>query len=319
MLIPPHKGGIFFYMKNMVEFEAMEQPTETKQVEWWILELLPKGKLVLLSAEGGTGKTSLAAYLAMELAKKDARVCYWSFEDSPQDFTNKGMRHYNISIIHTTDDKPFSPTEENITSLWNFLVEDCTDLLIIDPIAQLADGDINDNQKVRALLAPFIEMADQLEITILGIHHFRKPSKGGGGSVKHSATGAAAWVNSARHCLSLVKNDDGDLLLEVSKSNIAKTGTSWEVRTEINKYAYKVVGLDRAEDGAAQAALEEPKKKRIPPVVAALKDEFDIGQAFTLTDVMRLGNFKSFYNYKDRNPNEFQELEKDGKKAWIFI
>lgn len=306
-------------MKNIVEFEALEQPLEPKQIEWWIPELLPKGKLVLLSAEGGTGKTSLAAYLAMELAKKDVRVCYWSFEDDPQDFTNKGMRHYNIMPVHVVDDKEFIPTEDNVTALWNFLAENCTGLLIIDPIAQLASGDINDNQKVRALLAPFVQMASQLDMTILGIHHFRKPGKVGGGSVKHSATGAAAWVNSARHCLSLVKNDDGDLLLEVSKSNIAKTGTSWEVRTEINKYAYKVVGLDRVEDGAAQAALEEPKKKRIPPVMAALKEEFDIGQAFTLSDVDRLGNRKSFYNYKDRNPNEFQELEKDGKKAWIFI
>lgn len=292
---------------------------EIKETEWWIPELLPKNKLVLLSAEGGTGKTSLAAYLAMELAKKDVRVAYWSFEDNPQDFTNKGMYHYNISIMHAVGDKVFTATEENITSLWNFLVEDGVEFLIIDPIAQLASGDINDNQKVRALLAPFIEMADQAGITILGIHHFRKPSKGSGGSVKHSATGAAAWVNSARHCLSLVKNEVGDLLLEVSKSNIARTGTAWEVETEVTKYAYKVTGLNRVEDGAAQAALSEPSKKRVPPVVTALKEEFDIGKAFTLNDVMRLGNVKSFYNYKSRNPDEFQELEKDGKKAWIFV
>lgn len=305
-----------------IEFENKEKAVSRELTEWWIPDLLPKAKLTLLSAEGGTGKTSLACYLAMRLAPK-ARIAYWSFEDTPQDFRNKDVDHYNIDFIHTKDEKPFTATKEEIEALWRFLYDSGTDVLIIDPIAQLASGDTNDNQKVRALLAPFNEMCDGLQLTILGIHHFRKPSRagGGGGSIKHNATGAAAWVNTARHCLSLVKNNDGDLLLEVSKSNIARTGTSWEVQTEITPYAFKVTGLEQTEDGAAQEALENPGKKHIPPVIANLHKEFALGQAFNLDDVGRLGNRKSFYNYKDRNPIEFQEcaVRKDGKKSWIFI
>lgn len=301
------------------DFENKEKVKEKSVNEWWIDNLLPKAKLTLLSAEGGTGKTSLAGYLAMRLADR-ARVAYWSFEDDPQDFKNKDVDHYNIEFIHTKNEEPFTGSKEDFTSLWNFLYDGGFDILIIDPIAQLASGDTNDNQKVRALLAPFNEMCEGLQLTVLGIHHFRKPGKGGG-SIKHNATGAAAWVNTARHCLSLVRNDFGDLLLEVAKSNIARTGTAWEVQTAVDEYAFKVTGITRTDDGAAQTALEDPSKKRIPPVILALKEEFNIGRPFNLDDVDSVGNRKSFYNYMDRNPNEFQEClhKKDGKKAWIFV
>lgn len=132
--------------------------------------------------------------------------------------------------------------------------------------------------------------------------------------------GASAWVDTARHVLSLVKNDNDQRFLEVVKSNITKTGKSWEVFMDENSYgAFVVTGLEEAPDYSAQKALDEPEKKRETPVIKVLKDEFGIGKPFTLEDVERCGNRKTFYNWRLRNPGRYQTLEKDGKKAWIFI
>lgn len=317
---------MYSYNKKREErkFLFIEQPTSKSLEQWWIKDVLPKRRLTLLSAMGGTGKTSLAAYWAKELAKnKGARIAYWSFEDSPQDFTNKIGKVDLLYFIKEEQDRPIDlQNEDDVANLNNFLLDNGIDILIVDPISTLLSGDTNDNQKVRALLNPLLQMTEDIELTILGIHHFRKPGKAGGGSARGNIMGASAWVDTARHVLSLVKNDNGQRFLEVVKSNIAPTGTSWEVETDVNLWgAFVVTGLFEAEEGSAQKALDEPEKKREAPVIKNLKNEFGIGRPFNLSDVDRLGNRKSFYNWLHSNSDKFQicENKKDGKQAYIFI
>lgn len=302
----------------------MEQPQGMSSEKWWIPGLLPKERLTLLSAMGGTGKTSLAAYLAKRLAmEQQARVFYWSFEDRPQDFTNKIGKVDLLYFMHEENERPINLTDENDNiALNNFLCENGADILIIDPISALLNGDTNDNQKVRAMLNPLLKMTEDIGITILGIHHFRKPSKSGSASARGSIMGASAWVDSSRHVLSLVKNDRDQRFLEVVKSNISRTGHAWEVFTDITSYGHFIVtGMADAEYMAAQKALEEPDNERVAPVIQNLKAEFDLGQPFNLDDIMRCGNFKSFYNWRKAHPGAWQECKrkKDGKKTYIFV
>lgn len=306
-----------------LNFVMMEQPENSSHEQWWIPGLLPKRRLTLLSAMGGTGKTSLAAHLAKRLAtEQQARVFYWSFEDTPQDFTNKIGKIDLLYFMHEKDEKPINlGDEKDSIALNNWLYEQGADILIIDPISALLSGDTNDNQKVRAMLNPLLRMTDDLQLTILGIHHFRKAGKGGG-DARCNIMGASAWVDSSRHVLSLVKNDQDQRFLEVVKSNISKTGQSWEVFTGLNDYGhFCVTGMADAEDGAVQRALESPEEERVAPVIRSLKAEFDLGQPFNLDDIRRCGNFKSFYNWKKAHPGAWQECEKkkDGKKSYIFI
>lgn len=309
--------------KRELDFEIMDQPNELSYEKWWIPGLLPKRRLTLLSAMGGTGKTSLAAYLAKRLAtEQQAHVFYWSFEDTPQDFTNKVGKVDLLYFMHEREESPINlANEKDNLALNNWLYEQGADILIIDPISALLSGDTNDNQKVRAMLNPLLRMTDDLQLTILGIHHFRKPGRGGG-DARGSIMGASAWVDSSRHVLSLVKNDQDQRFLEVVKSNISKTGQSWEIFTGVNAYGhFCVTGMAEAEDGSAQKALEAPEEERMAPVVQKLKEEFDLGQPFNLDDVDRLGNRKSFYNWKNAHPGAWQECgkKKDGKKSYIFI
>lgn len=168
--------------RKEVEFEFLEQPETRRADSWWIPGLLPKKRLTLLSAMGGTGKTSLAAFLARKLINERlAHVAYWSFEDTPQDFTNKIGKMDLLYFIHEKEERPIDLSKENDNiALNNFLGENGIDILIIDPISALLSGDTNDNQKVRAMLNPLIRMTEDIELTILGIHHFRKPGHAGG-------------------------------------------------------------------------------------------------------------------------------------------
>lgn len=310
---------------RILKFNFEDIPNECKPERWWIQGLLPKERLVLLAAQGGTGKTSLAVYLSKYLAENyGTRVIYWAFEDDKDDFARKtggavpGLRILTGIETERGEEYDFDIRNyDDFANLNNMLVNEGIDLLVIDPISALLDGDSNDNQVVRKMLNRLRNLAENTGATILGIHHFRK--QGASASVRNNIIGASAWVDTPRHVLSLVKNDVGQRFLEVSKSNIAEVGTSWEVFMERQKNGYAVTGLSFAEVGAAQKALEEPRKKRENPTIKALKSEFGIGKAFTLTDVKEAGAISSFYSWLKRHQGEYQELEKDGKKAWIFV
>ena len=306
-------------------FCALAMPKETKKQEWWIPDLLPKERLVLLAAQGGTGKTSFAFYLADLLTRRGlktedgdpVRVAYWSFEDEPQDFVNKAGYNENVVFIKWQNEHWFGEREDDLEKLEDFLFTWNAHILFIDPISALLDDDGDNNQAVRKMLNRMLKATSDIGVTIVGIHHFRKG--GGAQSVRNSIMGASSWVDTARHTLSLVKNEAGQLFLEVSKSNIAKVGTSWEVFSDVDEYGYHITGFLEVADGTAQKALEEPKKRQENPTIKALKSEFGIGKAFVLDDVRAHGSVSSFYSWIKRNPDRYQELEKDGRKAWIFL
>ena len=310
---------------RILKFNLEDIPNEYKPERWWIQDLLPKGRLVLLAAQGGTGKTSLAVYLSKYLAENEgARIIYWAFEDDRDDFARKtggvvpGLRILTGIETERGEEYDFDIKDyDDYADLNDALVDEGIDLLVIDPISALLDGDSNDNQAVRKMLNRLRNLAENTGATVLGIHHFRK--QGASASVRNNIIGASAWVDTPRHVLSLVKNDVGQRLLEVSKSNIAEVGTSWEVFMESQKGGYIVTGLSSAEAGAAQKALEDPKKRRENPTIKILKDKFGLGGAFTLTDVKEAGAISSFYSWLKRHEGEYQVLEKNGKKAWILI
>lgn len=291
--------------------------------DWWVKGLLPKGRLVLLAAQGGTGKTSVALYLAKTLAQRGTRVLYWSFEEDEQDFTNKIGKVAGLDIIDNTETDIDLSKEEETIELNNFLFENGYDVLVIDPISALLDGDTNDNQKVRRMLNSLISITKNLGVTVLGIHHFRKPGRTGVENIRGAIIGASAWVDTARlvHCL--VKDKiGGGLYIETVKSNISRTGTSWEVAHHIDEDRGIIVeDIVPIEDGMGQKVLDSPEKEVVTPVIAALKELFPIGEMFNLDDVASAGSVASFYRWLSKHPDEYQvcEKKKDGKKAYIFI
>ena len=102
-----------------MNIKLAEQPAIPTIQDWWIKGLLPKGRLVLLAAQGGTGKTSVALYLAKILAQRGVRTLYWSFEEDEQDFTNKIGKITGLDIVDNTETEIDLSKEEGVVELNN--------------------------------------------------------------------------------------------------------------------------------------------------------------------------------------------------------
>ncbi len=105
-------------------------------------------------------------------------------------------------------------------------------LLIVDPIsAYMGKSDSHVNAEVRAVLAPFAELAAEMHIAILCVSHLRK----GEGQALHRTMGSLAFVAAARAAWVVCKdNSDPErrLLLSVKNNLAADVGSGLAYRIE---------------------------------------------------------------------------------------
>lgn len=307
-----------------MKIEIDEQKNPPSKQEWWIKGLVPKRRLMLLSAQGGTGKTAVAQYISKILVQRGVRILYWNFEEDGDDFTNKlGGKLTGLDVVVRENTEVDFTSEDDVRAFNNYLCENGYDIFIADPVSALLDGDSNDNQKVRKLLNALNLLTRNAGVTVIGIHHFRKPGRGGIENIRGAVIGASAWVDTARLVLCLVKDKvGGNMYLEAVKSNISKTGGSWAVEYHVDEdWGMFVDGIVPAGEGMGQKVLDSPDKEVVPPVIEALKEKFAIGQMFNSDDIKEAGALSSFYYWATKHPNEYQicQKKKDGKKAYIFI
>jgi putative DNA primase/helicase len=110
-------------------------------------------------------------------------------------------------------------------------------LLIIDPINSYIGGDTDtykDNQ-VRSVLAPLSDMAQKLNIAILGIMHNRK---GSGGKAVHASLGSIGYQGLARvTCMVATDRDNPERRIFVpAKSNVGRVngnGLAYSIETRL--------------------------------------------------------------------------------------
>lgn len=329
-----------FDQKN-IRFKAVPIPKTPKVQKWWIPGILPQGRLILLSAGGGVGKSSLCCYLAKTLYdEQGVRTLYFAFEDDPSDFTNKlgyteGLRLLEIENVKVLEDE-YGEYEKVSTgffdykdeSHWGRLGELMNEigarLLVVDPISQLYGDDENDGQKVRQFMIKFRNFAAERGITVVAIHHNRKDIKVGA----NNARGSTSWTDVPRHHLTFAEDDMGHKFLEVRKTNLTKSGLSWEAYYDIRKIVdgegnvgdvLSITGLTQVEDWAV--ANLNKRGDNTPLIIKRLKDKYAIGQSFNRDDINQLGSLSEFYKWRAAHPEEYQtcEKKKNGQTAFIFI
>lgn len=329
------------YDQGITKFRAVRIPKKPKVQKWWIPSILPEGRLVLLTAGGGVGKSSLCCYLAKTLYEEQGvKTLYYAFEDDPTDFTNKigytdGIRLLEIESVKYSEDE-YGKYTKTTTGVFNFKDEghweqlgDLMDeigarILIVDPVTQLYGDDENDGQKVRQFMIKFRDFAVKKNITVVAIHHNRKDVKAG----TNNARGSTSWTDVARHHLTFAEDDLGHKFLEVYKTNLTKRGLSWEAYYDIKKIiddegnvgdVLAVTGLVQVEDWAVTNIGK--RLDNTPLVVRNLKERYAIGQPFNRNDIEQSGSLTAFYEWRKSYPEESQECKekKGGQKAFIFI
>jgi len=200
-------------------------------VQYVIKPILPdKGKL-LISASEGSCKTffilnlscaigsGMSHYLGMDIIKKPVLCIMGEGGESELKrryeymSTLQGIDKDNISVAYVHSADLFS--EEGRNGMLDMLECCRSGVLILDPISQFWTGDENKKEDVSKLMKIFDEFISFFDISIILVHHWRKPSQtsSSGGQM---ASGSYGWTANADGHVTL-QGDAGNLVLSFAK------------------------------------------------------------------------------------------------------
>ena len=210
-------------------------------VAWLWRDWLALGKLHILAGAPGQGKTTIALAMAATVTSgglwpdgsrcERGQVLIWSGEDDPADTllprllaasADKTRVHFVSGTRTNGELEPFDPAydmaqlEEQASRIGNVR------LIVVDPVVSAVTGDSHKNTEVRRALQPLVDLAANMDATLLGISHFSK--SGQGQDPASRVVGSIAFTAVARVVLvaAKVKGDDGKdrRILARGKSNI---------------------------------------------------------------------------------------------------
>jgi putative DNA primase/helicase len=220
---------------------------EARPIDWLWAGRIPLGRISLLVGRPGAGKS----FLCCDLSSRITTGVPWpdgcgkaplgdvliiSAEDDPHDTTRPRLdgcgadvdRVHLLTAIAWTDNEG-NPAERmftlhDILNLEKALrqLPSCK-LVIIDPIGSYIGGKIDANQdnEVRAVLAPVARLAEQYSVAVLIVAHRRKA---GGDTADDTALGSRAFTGIARAVwhLSRDPNNKARRLLLAGKQNLSE-------------------------------------------------------------------------------------------------
>ncbi len=217
-------------------------PQETK---WLWYPYIPKGKITLMTADPGTGKTFLSLWLAAcvsdgrpfygedeSLRREPARAVYQTAEDGIEDtilprlLTMKPAPNLDNIVVFDEQKKPLS-FKEGLDEIENIMRELSPSLIIFDPLQAYlgADVDMHRANEVRPVLAGIGRLAEKYGCAVIFVMHHSKMTQN---SALHRALGSIDIVGIARSMLVLGKNPDNkeQLVMCHEKSSLSERGRS---------------------------------------------------------------------------------------------
>lgn len=225
---------------------------------------IPAGTLGFIAGAGGCGKSTLTSWIAAKFTQgtlpgayegTPGRVLMVSPEDSPATTTKPRLEvnGADCTRIQMPKIKAFVAGKENERELklpndMPAITQAVTDfrdeypneplLVVLDPITAPMNGDENKAQDVQALLYPLNSLAQEHDVTIIGIKHNRK----GVGIANEMMAGAKDWQTAARWVIVVAKRADlppgspNTSVFQVAKLNCAKkpeTAYEFTITSEI--------------------------------------------------------------------------------------
>lgn len=198
----------------------------------WLDKLfLPAGVLTVISGRAGVSKSTFAIARAAkatrgrlegDYARRPVNVAFSAIEDSDSMQAARLQaagadlnKVLFIGIAEGTADAGMS-LPKDLPIIRQQLLENDVKLWILDPITSVIDGNTNSRDDVRRVLDPLAAMANELDMSIVGIAHFNK----GGGYSGDKISGSHAFRDAVRSMLLIAKDDEqGDCVLTIDKSN----------------------------------------------------------------------------------------------------
>jgi len=219
------------------------EPRSTKNVtakcipkrKWLLGRMAIRGKLTLLIAPPGAGKSTLTIAAALSVASgrnliameahEQTGAWLYNNEDDQEELDRRlaaQAQHFGVDLDETGDrlflnsgeqrpvmvarkrghgaDRKLFKTQD-IAEIERYITEKSIGLLIVDPFSETHEGDENDNVEMRAVAALFRGIAQKTNAAVILVHHTRKLPAGnsdGHAGNMDSARGASSVSGVAR-------------------------------------------------------------------------------------------------------------------------
>lgn len=190
----------------------------------FVLPGLPAGKLAVMSAPGGTGKSFLLLEMALSVASGEPVIAgivpdaagptrYISFEEDETDIQNRLVALFRTFTEINPPVETFFPSAlegENLPLIKGgekneeaveYLENICEGmrLVILDPLSRLHESEENSNSEMKKLMQVLISTAKKTRCAIVVAHHTSKSAVlNGQGGLQQSARGASCLVDDPR-------------------------------------------------------------------------------------------------------------------------
>lgn len=245
------ESEVFPSINNFDEYEREDIPKEVslvsmadvqpKPIEWLIPGWIPKGKITLIGADGGTGKTFLWCHIVACLSagkpcffedpiefssnpRKPMKFLVLSSEDELEEVLSErlisnGANMSNILSVPYTDPN-FEYMKFNSETLKNTILEHRPDGCIFDPLQSFLPPNVNMGYRnqMRDALNPLVALGTETGTTMIIVMHTNKMSdRSGRGRFADSSD----IFDIARSAFLLGKTKNGSLYLDHAKSNYA--------------------------------------------------------------------------------------------------
>ena len=172
------------------------------------------------------------------------------------------------------------------------IIEDAggASLVILDPIVAVARTDSHKNAETRRDLQPVVDMAEELNVAILGVHHLTKGTEGRApidrvtGSVAFGAVPRVVWASVQQKADE--DGNPGSRVLTRAKSNLGPDQGGWAYELQIVTLSLNplidatVVVFGEFVDGSARDILAEAEGIVDPGAASAQQEATDFLRDF---------------------------------------
>lgn len=307
---------------------------------------LPADTVTLLGAHGGTGKTTLALYLAVCSAMglqffnqvtKAAKVLFYSAEDDAALLrwrlatvcqrlnVDPVSLSQQLTVIDASETdsvlyveasqkgvKVGQPTDA-FQKLIDRVAASGSQIVILDNASDVYGADENSRGQVRGFIRLLTKLVRPMHGAVLLLAHVDKFSARTKNTESYS--GSTAWHNSVRSRLFLSETAGGNLFLEHLKSNRGKKADPLNLRFDDGLIVMTQTG---SAQGGTQSALEST---HAPRIVSILHEFYQRGEFVSTSPTAHTNAFKVLSGDRDfpkMTKVVFYQLMRDSERlGWI--
>ncbi len=250
------------------EIEALEDDYKTNSIlnikdlkdieienpKFLLEKILPiqENEINIFSANGGSGKSYLIAYLLLELARIGKKSFAWFSEDALGVTKSRLLKlvnlHTHLEINNITivgkENQPIQFVERTskkleINDKFEKLKKELKeyDIIVLDPLIAFYGGDENNNSEARYFMALLNKWCEDDKKTIILVHHNNKVDKEG----NSSSRGASAFIDACRMQYSIHSNKDDDRyrIAKIEKTNHFSGNKEYKIKLFDTKIVFE--------------------------------------------------------------------------------